>query len=81
MDRPCSSDQERQAIFKDSLANVQQDLEDLSNGIYHRAANNVQQESVFDQDEAMINSFGLAKKRPRFESEQVTNHILDQGKA
>ena len=37
MDKPCGTDQERQQIFKESLTNLQQDLEELSNGIYYRA--------------------------------------------
>ena len=37
MDKACVTDQERQAIFKDSLTNLQQDLEELSTGIYFRA--------------------------------------------
>ena len=37
MDKACVTDQERQAIFKDSLSNYQQDLEELSVGIYFRA--------------------------------------------
>ena len=37
MDVPCSTDQERQAIFKDSLTNLWKDMEELSSGIYYRA--------------------------------------------
>ena len=37
MDKACVTDQQRQAIFKDSLSNLQQDLEELSTGIYYRA--------------------------------------------
>ena len=37
MDKPCVSDQERQSIFKESLAGMQRDLDELSTGIYHRA--------------------------------------------
>ena len=32
------TDQERQGIFKDGFANLQRDLDELSNGIYFRAA-------------------------------------------
>ena len=37
MYKPCGTDQERQAIFKDSLSDYQKDLEEISTGIYQRA--------------------------------------------
>jgi len=38
MNKPCVTDQERQAIFKEGLSCLQRDLDELSTGIYHRAA-------------------------------------------
>ena len=63
MDVPCSTDHERQAIFKESLTNLWKDLEEISNGIYYRAGREPEMRLRARLDELLKKHFSEVQKR------------------
>ena len=59
----CSNDQERQAIFKDSLSKWQRDLEELSAGKYNRAGTERQMRLRARLDELLKLHWAKVQKR------------------
>ena len=60
---PCSTDQERQAIFKDSLTNWHRDLEELSAGKYNRAGTEREMRLRARLDELLKLHYAKVQKR------------------
>ena len=66
MDKPCVTDQERQSIFKESLAGMQSDLDELSTGIYHRVGKDPEMRLRARLDEILKKHHQILSKRFQF---------------